>query len=689
MQHDSRGINSGTATSNTRRSGRQRQSWSAISGVLLSAGLISMAAGQVEPMRPVMNPTNPGPASPGSSTPSVTETPPMPGMPSVTAAPVATSSGPSYSISRFEVVYGMAVSNVPSPELLINTTVVPLGRVGNVYTEAREGTERVELRLGELTDATAQYDAMAIREVSRAVANNLRSRGMMAVLVGPSLDEVDGTGADLRTGRTTFQLTMIIGTVGEIRTLANGDRFSENRINNSSHTMIRENSPIQPGSFLQRDELEDYAFRLNRHPGRRVDLSVAPGSEKLGDVTLDYLVSENKPWYFVTQLSNTGTRNTDLWRQRFAFTHNQLTGQDDILNLDYSTAGFAEAHSFLGQYEFPLLIDRLRLNVFGAYNKYTASDVGIGSEQFRGNGWRSGAELSFNVFQHKQFFLDALGGFRWDHIETRNATAGIQGSTDYFIPHLGVRAVRSTDTAFLDAKIVGEWTQNEVSGTDFREVSNLGRIDPAYNYSVMKWDTNFAFYLEPILFPDKYRGDYRPVDANGNPVLWEPGMTLAHELAFSFRGQYAFGNRLIPNAEEVVGGFFSVRGYPESAVAGDNAFIASAEYRLHIPRLFGVSTESGQDMFGNSFRWQPQEAYGAADWDLIFRGFFDVGRTTINDIRSFERNNTLAGAGVGLELQIRRNIFVRMDWGVALRGNEQSDTKAGDNRLHFLLTLLF
>ncbi len=686
MQHESRGLRRQNLASRKLVGSRRRPVWSAISGVLLSAALVSMAAGQAEPMRPVMSPTEPGPAAPGSA--ASTDTPAAPAMPAVGSETAPLPAGPSYSVSAFEVVYGMEVSGVPSPELIINTTVVPLGRVGGVYTEARQGIERVELRLGEMSGA-AQFDAMAIREVSRAVANNLRGRGLMAVLVGPSLDEVDGTGADLRAGRTSFRLTMIIGTVGEIRSLANGERFSENRLNNSAHTSIRENSPVQPGAYLQRDELEDYAFRLNRHPGRRVDLSVAPGSEKLGDVTLDYLVSENKPWYVVAQLSNTGTRNTDLWRQRFSFTHNQLTGQDDILSLDYVTAGFAEAHSFIGQYEFPIITDRLRLNIFGAYNKYTASDVGIGNEAFKGNGWRAGGELSYNFFQHEKFFVDALAGVRWDHVETNNATANISGSTDYFIPHLGIRAEQSTDTVFLNAKILGEWTQNDISGTDFREVSNLGRIDPAFNYTVMKWDTNFAFYLEPLLFPEMYRGDYRPVDADGKPVLWEPGMTLAHELAFSFRGQYAFGNRLIPNAEEVVGGFFTVRGYPESAVAGDNAFIASAEYRLHIPRLFGISTEPGQDMFGNSFRWQPQEAYGSADWDLIFRGFLDVGRTSISNIRSFESNNTLMGAGAGLELQLRRNIFIRADWGVALRGNTQSDTKAGDHRLHFLLTLLF
>ena len=59
--------------------------------------------------------------------------------------------------------------------------------------------------------------------------------------------------------------------------------------------------------LLRKNELDDYIFRLNRHPGRRVDLALSTGAE-VGGVTLDYLVAENKSTYVYGQISNTGTR---------------------------------------------------------------------------------------------------------------------------------------------------------------------------------------------------------------------------------------------------------------------------------------------------------------------------------------------------------------------------------------------
>src|SRR5205814_774423 len=133
--------------------------------------------------------------------------------------------------------------------------------------------------------------------------------------------------------------------------------------------------------------------------------------------------------------------------------------------------------------------------------------------------------------------------------------------------------------------------------------------------------------------------------------------TLAHEIGMSLRGQYAFRNRLIPNEEEIAGGLFSVRGYPESIVAGDNAAIASLEYRFHLPRTFKVR-EPGR-LFGQDFRWAPQQAFGRADWDLIFKGFVDAARTEISHPRTGENDHTLLGAGVGAELQVKRNVSLR------------------------------
>lgn len=593
-----------------------------------------------------------------------------------------------YPISKFELRYHQPGEGLPSVDELLRTTV-NIGQVNGVYTGPRQGVDTVPLNLGEMDDSVKQFDALGVLEVTRAITLRMRDAGIIAVIVAPTIEEVDDTGNDMRGGRTTFRLEIVVGRVGEIRSLASGDRFSEDRINNPAHDRIKENSPARAGDYLRKDEIESYAFRLNRHPGRRVDIAVAPGSEETGNITLDYLVSENKPWYVLAQLSNTGTANTERWRERFAFVHNQLTNNDDILRLDYVTAGFAEAHSFLGSYELPVFTDKLRLNITGAYNKYTASDVGLANETFKGESWRVSGELAYNIFQHEQFFLDVVGGARYEHVETRNATAGVSGATDYFLPHAGIKFDRNTDISSLFGRVTVEWTNTSVASTKFNEVQNLGRLDPDFNYTLLRWDTGVSFYLEPLLAPDLYNGRYRPVDSNGQPILWEPGMALVHEISLSTKGQYAFDRRLIPNAEDVVGGFFTVRGYPESAAAGDNSVVASAEYRVHIPRLFGISTESGKDIFGNNFRWQPQEAYGFADWDLVGKVFFDVGRVEFNDKRSFERNATLMGTGVGLELSIRRNIYLRADWGFALRELPLANVKSGDHRLHFMVSFLF
>ena len=53
-------------------------------------------------------------------------------------------------------------------------------------------------------------------------------------------------------------------------------------------------------------------LRLNRQPGRRVDVAIS-GAGDLGLVDLDYPVvaQSRKPWYIYAQASNTGTKETN------------------------------------------------------------------------------------------------------------------------------------------------------------------------------------------------------------------------------------------------------------------------------------------------------------------------------------------------------------------------------------------
>ena len=167
---------------------------------------------------------------------------------------------------------------------------------------------------------------------------------------------------------------------------------------------------------------------------------------------------------------------------------------------------------------------------------------------------------------------------------------------------------------------------------------------------------------------------------------------FAHEVALRAAGQYAFGSRLVPNYQDVMGGLYTVRGYPEAIVAGDSSVVASAEYRLHVPALLTSREEAGS-LFGKPFRWRPQYAYGPTDWDLIARAFVDVGRTMNSDRESFEVDQTLVGAGVGLELSITRRFNVRADVGWALEGLDNADgstlVERGDVQLHFVGTVVY
>lgn len=439
----------------------------------------------------------------------------------------------------------------------------------------------------------------------------------------------------------------------------------------------------QQRDLINKPILDEYIYRLNRFPGRRVDVAIsALDEQRSNEILLDYLVSENRPWSAYAQISNTGTSSTSEWRERFGFSHSQLTGNDDVLRLDFITSSFDETNALVGSYEFPIFSERLRGRAYGSWNEFTASDVGQAGANFEGEGWNWGTELIWNVYQRGPFFLDLVGGFRTQYVSTTSELTDVTGRDTFFLPYAGVRMDRNTDKWSLYGSVNIETTASGVTGVDQAQIENLGRPNPDKNFTVLQYDFGTSFFLEPLLYP--------------NAVSAEDGATLAHELAFSFKGQWAFENRLIPTSQDVVGGLYTVRGYPESFVAGDSTFIASAEYRFHVPRAFGVETDPGKTpLFGQPFRFRPQQAYGQADWDFILRAFTDVGRAINSRREAVERDETLWGAGVGGELQILRNFSVRVDWAMALQ-NAKADNSAdadvvtvGSNRFHIVATLLF
>ncbi|MFH2001807.1 MAG: ShlB/FhaC/HecB family hemolysin secretion/activation protein [Planctomycetota bacterium] len=600
--------------------------------------------------------------------------------------------GPWYEVSRFTVGYVEPHPDLPSIDEIMNE-VLHLGQKAGCYVAEAEGQSPLSLRLSDLPDLGVQkFHHSAIQSINSQMVAFLNRKGLVGISAAPSTLDIDETGKDIRPlDVKALHLEITAAMVESVRTQALGTRFpASDGIDNSAHERIKKLSPIFPAApnaterhdLIRKNLLDAYLYRLNRHPGRRIDVAIAPG-ETLNRIQLDYLVTEKKPWLAYLQGSNTGTTNTKDWRWRFGFVHNQLLNRDDILSLDYITTDFdsPESSVLLGTYEAPLFdSETIRWSLFGLLSRFKSSQVGVASESFRGRTQKLGGELFINVHQNNDFFTDLILGLRQEKFEVRNKTILIDGNETLLFPEIGIRFEQRAEQASTSGRMVLE---KMTSDAKKEELTRLGRLDPDTGWLMLKGNMTYAFFLEPLL----------------NRSAWEDvntpdSSTLAHEMAITLSGQHTFGKRVIPQFQGVLGGAYSVRGYPTSAVAGDSSLVTSLEYRYHFPRGMAIEPDpSRTPLFGESFRFAPQQVYGRPDWDLVFRAFVDAGKTWNADILSvIEKDETPIGTGVGLEFVFKNNISIRADWGIALievNKGMDDEVKTGDSRFHLALTVLF
>ncbi|MEO0587637.1 MAG: ShlB/FhaC/HecB family hemolysin secretion/activation protein, partial [Planctomycetota bacterium] len=538
-----------------------------------------------------------------------------------------------------------------------------------------------------------------------AVVRRFNTLGYAGVLVFPEPSQFDNQLNDLRPDDDkTLVILVNLERVVSARTTASGDRFAnaDDLENRPEHQRILAGAPVQPGpnpgngktDLVAIDDLNAYARRLSRHPGRRVDVAIASGEvvddpapgqvepqSRVG-AELEYVVFEDKPWRVFFSVDDTGTEETAEWRQRFGATLLNATGADDIFGVEFSTTSFDGSRSVAVFYERQLSDQPwLRGGLSGSFSDYRASELGFFGEDFSGETFTLGGELIVNVLEADAWFVDLVGGFDYQRIQVDNELAGAETAVDYALGRAALRAERRTATSAFFGNAGLQWTYGGPLGTgDAGELVILGRPEVADQWFTLNWSAQNSVYLEPLF----------------NPRAWSdpstPGSTLAHEAVIAFRGQYAFENRLIPQFQQQAGGFYSVRGYPESATVGDTIIIASAEYRLHIPQLFGINPAPQPLIPGTEpFKFAPAQPYGRADWDLIFRAFFDAGVTLQSDRQFFEENSELYGAGVGLEVQLLQNLTARADWAAALTDLETSgeSVTAGSSRFHIAVSVVY
>ncbi|MEM6333262.1 MAG: ShlB/FhaC/HecB family hemolysin secretion/activation protein [Planctomycetota bacterium] len=618
-----------------------------------------------------------------------------------TAAPI---DGPAFEVAAVRLQYLEPADDLPDLAALNNATVVVTPTATGAVA-ARPGAPTDRIPLAQVGGPGVMLHASGVRAISEAVVREFNALGYAGVLVFPEPSQFDNQLNDLRPDDDkTLVILVNLERVVAARTTASGDRFknADDLENRPEHRRILADSPVQPGpdpgqgktDLVTIDDLNAFARRLSRHPGRRVDVAIASG-EVVDDpapgqvepqtrvgAELEYVVFEDKPWRAFFAVDDTGTEQTAEWRQRFGATLLNATGADDVFSVEFSTTSFDASRSVAVVYERQLSDQPwLRGGLSGSFSDYRASELGFFGEDFSGQTFTLSGELIANILEADAWFLDLVGGFDYQRIQVDNELAGAEAGVDYALGRAAIRAERRTATSAFFGNAGVQWTFGGPMGAgDAGDLVILGRPEVADQWVTLNWSAQHSVYLEPLL----------------NPRAWAdpstPGSTLAHEAVIAFRGQYAFENRLIPQFQQQAGGFYSVRGYPESATVGDSVIIASAEYRLHIPQLFGINPAPQPLIPGTEpFKFAPAQPYGRADWDLIFRAFFDAGVTLQSDRQFFEDNSELYGAGVGLEVQLLQNLTARADWATALTDLETSgeNVSAGSSRFHVAVSVVY
>jgi len=581
--------------------------------------------------------------------------------------------GETYPVSSFRIEYALDAPGQPDPAELLATEIEMRVAAGG-FLPPNPAAQSAHFRLDAVPPGSRFYPA-GLRYVNRMLLAEFTKRGIGGVLITlPDLDEAKG--ADHRKpGDTSLLVRIWTGRVEEVSTVADGSRYGDEsiaeRTNREDQAWIRDGSPVTAGgdrALLRPDDIEDYAAQLSRQPGRLVSPVLRPGAME-GATRLEYHVAEQKPWLVYAEASNTGTPATSEWRERFGFSDTQLTGHDDVMRFEYTT-DFQSVHAIWGEYGGPVWrVPRLRWRVDGTWSKYDSSEVGISDVDFNGDEWSTEGRLDLNVFQHRDIFVDLFADARWERIGVDNqASDPSHVDSDFFLPGAGISASRVGEAWSFDAEAGVSHNVADLADTKSgASLAALGREDADRNFTLFTWHAETAFYPLTLL----RRASWRQESELG-------AYDFVQELGFEFFGQHSFGDRLVPQLQQVAGGLYTVRGYQQSVTAGDTVAIVRAEYRLHLARLLEPSLDAPVVPLLGTFRVRPENAFGLPDWDLIARAFVDSAQVvqyksphnTCSPPTALqpgachqlnEPNETLHSFGFGGELRILRYFSARLD----------------------------
>jgi len=412
-------------------------------------------------------------------------------------------------------------------------------------------------------------------------------------------------------------------------------------------------SPLKSGQVANEKKLDDFINLLNLNPDRYVSAVVSKGTEP-ETLAVGYNIYEANPWHYFLQVDNAGTKDI-RWSPRVGIINTNLTGRDDRFTAVYQAPwekGIEDKYSLYGNYDFPIMGPRLRLELYAGYSQFNV-DGGEGIN-FLGHGYLYGGKLRYNAFQTNGWFFDLTTSLSREKSKVSSsifsAILGSEVTMDLWGIGFDIHRrndMSNTSITFDDIQSVGGSSQRKFwdSGTGTGARTNAER-----DFTIYTTAASHSQYLNP----DK-------VQRLSGSLRW-----------------IVPTERLVPAKMTTFGGMYTVRGYKESSIVADGGTLASVQYEFDLVK-YDASKESPEA------KAMPENRKPYLR-KLAPLAFFDYGRTKIKDkVAGEQGDQELSSIGVGTLVELGDNFSGAVYYGYPLESTDTTDK--GDGRINVSLMM--
>ncbi len=392
---------------------------------------------------------------------------------------------------------------------------------------------------------------------------------------------------------------------------------------------IKQAAPsVAPGTVPNVKAVQRDMVALNQWPGRSVAPELRPGQDP-DTMDVDLHVTDHFPLHGSLEKNNQYSANTTPLRLVGSIGYDNLWQRGDSVALFFQVApqNTADAAVFATSYMFR--IPDTNLSLLASYLKSNSNVASLGGTNVIGRGQIAGMRLLVPLPALDQLTHNFALGADYKDFDQK-LTLGTTNDIPiiYYPITIGYNA---------------NWTE-DTSRTDLVAAIVMGT--PSLGSSTAVFENNRA-YATPNFFY------LRGTVTHTHDLPW--GMQLWARL----QGQGS-GNALIPNEQFAAGGVYTVRGYLEAEVLGDNAVDIQTELR------------------------SPSFAEKLGPWakELRVHLFADAAQISINDpLPGQRRSYGLGSVGFGVRARIADHFSAEVQNAVAL--SDGVNTKRGADTVLF------